>query len=84
MSPEGKKYVPVRRTRNSIGKRIAALRNQKGMTQEDLAGAVAVKVGWDISRYTIKRIETGEREVTDIEIRRLATALGVNIQELFM
>lgn len=52
------------------------LRKQQNLTQEDLAGRAAV-VGWEISRDAVKRIERGEREVTDIELRRLAAALRV-------
>lgn len=86
MSPKRRTaYVPVRRTdRNTIGRRVAALRSEQGITQEDLAGrAAAAKTRWSISRYTVKRIESGEREVTDKEIRCLAEALRVSVQELF-
>lgn len=37
----------------------------------------AAAIGWAISRDVIKRIESGEREVTDIELRHLAKALRV-------
>jgi transcriptional regulator with XRE-family HTH domain len=49
---------------------------QQNLTQEDLAGRAAA-VEWQISRDAIKRIERGEREVTDIELRLLARALRV-------
>ena len=83
MSPARKKkkkkkpYRPERRTdRNSVGAMAARIRRQHGITQEDMAGRAAV-IGWDISRDVIKRIERGEREVTDIELRLLARALRV-------
>lgn len=84
MSPKLKKpYVPVRRTdRNSIGATVAKLRAQQALTQEDLAGRAA-GAGWDISRDAVKRIESGEREITDKEIRLLAKALRVPIGVLF-
>ena len=71
------KYVPERRTnRNLIGSTVAKLRLQQGLTQQDLAGRAAV-IGWEISRDAVKRIESGEREITDIEIKFLSQALRV-------
>jgi transcriptional regulator with XRE-family HTH domain len=71
-----------RTDRNSIFAAVAKLRRQQNLTQEDLAGRAAV-AGWSISRDVVKRIERGEREVTDIELRLLATALKVPISVLF-
>ena len=71
------RYVPRQRTdRNSIGAAVKRLRQQQDLTQEDLAGRAAA-VGWNISRDAVKRIERGEREITDIELRLLAAALRV-------
>jgi transcriptional regulator with XRE-family HTH domain len=71
------KYVPERRTdRNEVGPAIARAREKLGLTQEDLAGRAAA-IGWVISRDVVKRIERGEREVTDIELKNLAKALRV-------
>jgi len=71
------KYVPERRTnRNLIGSTVAKLRLQQGLIQQDLAGRAAV-IGWKISRDAVKRIESGEREITDIEIKFLSQALRV-------
>jgi transcriptional regulator with XRE-family HTH domain len=72
-----KRHVPRQRTdRNSVGGTVKKLRKQQNLTQEDLAGRAAA-VGWSVSRDAIKRIERGEREVTDIELRLLARALRV-------
>lgn len=72
-----KRYIPEKRTdRNSVGGTVKRLRTQQNLTQEDLAGRAAA-ISWDISRDTVKRIESGEREVTDIELRLLAKALRV-------
>jgi len=78
MSPTKKtRHIPIRRNdRNSIGKTVSRLRRQQNLTQEDLAGRAAT-IGWEISRDTVKRIERGEREVTDIELRLLAKSLKV-------
>ena len=71
------RHVARKRTdRNSIGKTVKRLRNQQNLTQENLAGRAAA-VGWNISRDAVKRIERGEREITDIELRHLAAALRV-------
>lgn len=75
--PRTPKHVPERRTdRNEIGPVVARIRSQLRLTQEDLAGRAAA-VGWVISRDVVKRIERGEREVTDIELKALARALRV-------
>lgn len=74
--PRKRRVNRSRTDRNSIGKTVQRLRKQQNLTQEDLAGRAAV-VGWEISRDAVKRIERGEREVTDIELRRLAAALRV-------
>lgn len=71
-----------RTDRNSISQTVSKLRTQQNLTQEDLAGRAAV-VGWRISRDVVKRIERGEREVTDIELRKLAAALRVPVSVLF-
>lgn len=72
-----KSNAGLRRTdRNSVGKIVQRLRTQQNLTQEDLAGRAAA-VGWSISRDAVKRIERGEREVTDIELRLLARSLRV-------
>ena len=39
--------------------------------------------GWDISAFVVRGIERGEREVTDIELRKLARALRVPVAALF-
>lgn len=74
--PRKRRANRSRTDRNSIGKTVQRLRKQQNLTQEDLAGRAAV-VGWAISRDAVKRIERGEREVTDIELRLLAAALRV-------
>jgi transcriptional regulator with XRE-family HTH domain len=72
-----KRHTARKRTdRNSVGKAVQQLRRQQDLTQEDLAGRAAA-VGWNISRDVVKRIERGEREITDIELRLLAKALRV-------
>jgi transcriptional regulator with XRE-family HTH domain len=92
MSPRSKKpkikgpssvYVAeYRNDRNSIGKRVRQLREAQNMTTTKLAAEAQI-AGWDIARFSIRKIEIGEREVTDIELRMLAKALNVPIGVLF-
>ena len=39
-------------------------------------------MGYDVDHHMIRRIETGERFVTDIELALLAQALNTSINEL--
>lgn len=71
-----RKTARQRTDRNSVGATVKRFRHQQNLTQEDLAGRAAA-VGWSISRDAVKRIERGEREITDIELRLLAAALRV-------
>jgi len=74
---KNKPYSPLRRSdRNTIGKTVERLRKAQGLTRDDLAARAQV-CGWDISLFVLKRIERGEREVTDIDLRKLAKALRV-------
>ena len=74
--PHPRKINRQRTDRNAIGPMVKRLRKQQNLTQEDLAGRAAA-VGWSLSRDAVKRIERGEREITDIELRLLAAALRV-------
>lgn len=84
MSPAAKRpYRPVRRNdRNAIGQTVSRLRNAQNLSRNELAVRAQVN-GWDVSYYVIKAIEDGEREVTDIELRKLAKALKVPVAVLF-
>jgi len=76
-SSKAKLYKPVRRSdRNTVGRVAQRLRQAQGLTREDLSARAQV-IGWDISSFVVKRIERGEREVTDIELRKLAKVLRV-------
>jgi DNA-binding XRE family transcriptional regulator len=59
---------------NLIGGRVRKLREASSLTQDQLAGACQ-RLGWDVSRVTVTKIETGVRAVNDGEIVLLATAL---------
>ena len=61
----------------AFGKRVRELRTEKGLSQEGLALAC------DLDRTYIGGIERGERNVSLINIQRIAAALGVPLRELF-
>lgn len=75
-------YIPQRRSdRNIVGTTVRRLRELKALTRDELAARAQVQ-GWSISAYALKRIERGEREVTDIELKRLAKVLRVDAATL--
>lgn len=61
-----------------IGPRVKQARTafEPALTQANLAARLQVE-GWDISRVSVAKIETGIREVTDIELMKLAKVLNV-------
>jgi repressor LexA len=61
---------------NEIGKRIAALRRERGMNQEELAELAM------LHRVTIAKYETGQVEPGALAIGRIADALGVSTDEI--
>src|SRR6516162_733838 len=61
---------------NLIGTRIKALREQKGLSQEDLARALGFK-----DRQTLSAIETGERRVTAEELLLAVEKLGASLED---
>ena len=60
-----------------IGKRIKELREKTEMSQKDLAYAA------DLDRSYIASIENGQRNVSIVNIEKIATALNVTIKEFF-
>ncbi len=74
-SPNGKN--------NLCGKNIEKLRQSidPPLSQRKLAYKMQV-MGYDIDNHVIRRIETGARFVTDIEIKAFAEALGVTYSDI--
>lgn len=60
-----------------IGNRIKALRAIKGLSQSDLA------IDSELDRSYIASVESGKRNVSVVNIEKIATALGVSIKEFF-
>lgn len=69
---------------NIVGKRVqeARLKFTPPLSQEELAARLELN-GWKISRGTLAKIESGVRQVTDIEVMALSTTLKVSADWLF-
>jgi len=68
--------------RNITGPRIRLARHRQHLTQEDLAVRLQL-AGLNHSRNTIAKIESGVMQLTDIELRIIADALGISVSWLF-
>lgn len=60
-----------------IGQRIKELREQAEMSQKDLAYAA------DLDRSYIASIENGQRNVSIVNIEKIAIALNLTLKDLF-
>ena len=68
--------------RNNItGYRLIEIRHSKSLSQRQLAKMTQL-AGYDVDHHFIRRIENGERFVTDIELVALAKVLAVSINDL--
>ena len=63
---------------NITGKRLAELRKSKKLSQRKLAAKMQL-LGFDVDHYFIRRVENGERFVTDIDLVIFSRALEVDI-----
>ena len=61
----------------SFGARVRELRKEKGLSQEALALACA------LDRTYIGGVERGERNISLINIHKIADALGIEARDLF-
>lgn len=68
-------------TKNLIAQNLIALRQQNGLSQRDLAEQLQ-HAGYDMSKNTITRIETGQRYVSDIELRAFKEIFNTTYEEL--
>ena len=60
-----------------IGQRIKELREATNMSQKDLSFTA------DLDRSYIASVENGQRNISIINIEKIATALGVTLKEFF-
>ena len=68
-------------TNNLTGKKIAEIRKRRGLSQRKLATKMQL-LGFDVDHYFIRRVENGERFVTDIDLVIFSRALETPIEEL--
>lgn len=61
----------------NFGLSVRSQRNKQNLTQEDLAALC------ELDRTYIGSIERGERNISLVNIHKIATALNINIKELF-
>ena len=68
---------------NICGEKIYIMRKKQTskMSQRILAEKLQLK-GIDVDKNAIQRIESGERFVTDIEIKALAEIFNISVDEL--
>ena len=60
-----------------VGKRVRELRNSIGISQEELADLA------DLDRPYITSVECGKRNISIVNIEKLAKALKVSLAEFF-
>ncbi|MDU7338707.1 MAG: helix-turn-helix transcriptional regulator [Clostridium sp.] len=68
---------------NLCGKQMKKLREQlsEKVSQKQFSDMLQI-AGLDVDKNAIQRIESGERFVTDIELKVIAKVLGVNYEDL--
>ena len=67
--------------KNLIGERLKELRNQRNLSQRDLARELQL-IGIDMDKNVITRIETNKRYVTDFELQALKQIFNVSYDYL--
>jgi len=60
-----------------VGKRIREIRNQRGISQEELADLAS------LDRTYITSVERGKRNISIVNLEKLANALEVSLAVLF-
>lgn len=68
-------------TLNLCGKGMIELRKEKGLSQRALADQLQL-TGLDLNKNAIQQIESGQRFVTDIELKAFADYFMVPIDRL--
>ncbi len=62
---------------NVCGAKVQELRKDKKWSQRELADQLQLK-GIDLSKNAVQQIESGERFVTDIEVKAIAALFGIS------
>lgn len=68
-------------TRNLVGKKVGALRREKGMQQKELLAQLQVR-GISINSSGLSKLEGQLRTVTDYELVALADVFDLSVDEL--
>lgn len=63
--------------KEEIGKRIKAIREQKAMSQKDLAYSA------DLDRSYIASVENGARNISIVNIEKITKALHITLADFF-
>lgn len=63
--------------KQAVGKRVKELRNKIGISQEELADIV------QLDRTYITSVERGKRNISIVNVEKLAIALQVSLAEFF-
>lgn len=63
--------------KEKIGQRIRELREAQSMSQKDLSYAA------DLDRSYIASVENGQRNISIVNIEKVAIALGVTLKDFF-
>ena len=66
---------------NLCGRRIAQIRMNQKLSQRKLSFQMQL-LGYDVDNHFIRRVENGQRFVTDIDLRIFCKALGVPLSEI--
>ena len=66
-----------------MGRHLAKLRQDKGLTQEQLAARLQVQ-GCDLTRSALAKIEVGQRHLYPDEIKALSVVLGISSEQIFV
>ena len=67
---------------NLCGTIIESQRKKMGKSQRQLADLLQI-AGLDIDKNAVQRMESGQRFITDIELKFLSKVLGKSYSELF-
>lgn len=66
-----------------MGRHLAQLRQDAGLTQEQLTARLQVQ-GCDLTRSALAKIEVGQRHLYPDEIKALTIALSISYEQLFI
>ncbi len=66
-----------------VGNRIRTIREESGMTQEQLSARLQME-GCDITRSALAKMEVGQRHIYLDEIKLLKEIFQVSFDELFL